>query len=116
MRKLNPEEVALVRHLVIGGEPPRAGASIDWESLAKSAGYHRLIPLVYEGLKRSPIDAPEPIRVRMEKAVHIELARTVVQLGHVDVLKSAARPARPTRPRPGNGNGPSRTRRNSSTS
>ena len=91
MRKLNADEVALIRHLVTGAEPPGPEASIDWDLIATSAGYHRLAPLMYAGLKQSPVDAPSPTLARLEKAVHVELARTVVRLNHLDGLEAAAK-------------------------
>lgn len=91
MRKLNADEVALIRHLVAGTAPPAPDASIDWNLLVTSAGYHRLAPLLHAGLKNSPVQAPVTTVERLEKAVHIELARTVVRLNHIDALEAAAK-------------------------
>jgi hypothetical protein len=90
VRRLSPSEIALVRHLVAGAEPPEEIASIDWDLLLRSAGYHRLVPLLHEGLKRSPLEAPSSVVARLEKGFHVELARAVVRLHHVEALEGAA--------------------------
>lgn len=90
MRKLSSAELALVRHLVTGAEPPPPGAAIDWDVVTTIGAYHRLGPLLYEGVKRSAIDAPRHAVARLEKARHLELARTVRRLNHLDGLEAAA--------------------------
>ncbi len=90
MRKLSRPELTLVRHLVTGSEPPERSAPIDWELVLTCAGYHRLGPLLREGLKRSPIEAPSFVATRLEKGFHVELARAVVRLHHVEALEAAS--------------------------
>ena len=90
MRKLSPEELTLVRHLVTGSDPPERGAPVDWELVLTCAGYHRLGPLLHEGLKRSPVEAPSFVAPRLEKGFHVELAKAVVRLHHVDALAAAS--------------------------
>jgi len=90
MRELSSAELGLVRHLVTGAEPPPAVAPIDWDVVTTVGAYHRLGPLLYEGVKRSKLDAPRHAVARLEKARHAELARTVRRLSHLDGLEAAA--------------------------
>jgi hypothetical protein len=90
VRKLSSEEIALIRHLVTGTEPPTRDAAIDWDLVTTSAGYHRLAPLLFAGLKQSPFEAKASALGRLEKAVHVALAKTVVRLNHIDALEAAA--------------------------
>ena len=90
MRKLSPSEVELVRHLVTGSEPPELDASIDWDLVITCAGYHRLVPLLHQGLKRTPLDVPTDVASRLEEAFHVELAKMVVRLHHVETLEALA--------------------------
>lgn len=88
MRKLSPAEITLIRHLVTGTAPPRPDDSIDWELVTTSAGYHRLGPLLFAGVQHSPVEAPFNALSRLEKAAHVELARTVIRLSHIDALEA----------------------------
>ncbi|GMR22034.1 MAG: hypothetical protein BMS9Abin37_0360 [Acidobacteriota bacterium] len=90
MRKLSLPELTLVRHLVTGSEPPEQGTPVDWELVLTCAGYHRLGPLLHEGLKRSPVEAPSFVATRLQKGFHVELAKAVVRLHHVDALAAAS--------------------------
>jgi len=90
LRQLSPTEVTLVRHLVTGSEPPAEDALIDWDLVLTSAGYHRLSPLLYEGLKRTPVAIPHVVATRLERAFHVELAKAVVRFHHVEMLEAIA--------------------------
>jgi hypothetical protein len=94
MRKLNPSEIELIRHLVTGFEPPDPAAPIDWDLLVRCAGYHRLVPLLHEGLKRTTFPVPTSVASRLENAFHIELAKSVIRLHPVEMLEARAERSR----------------------
>ena len=90
LRNLSRAELTLVRHLVTGSKPPERSAPINWELVVTCAGYHRLGPLLHEGLKQSPIEAPSFVVTRLEKSFHVELAKAVIRLHHVETLEAAS--------------------------
>ena len=90
MRKLTFCEIALLRHLVTGEDAPADTTSVDWEVVLESARSHGLAPLLHQGAKRSAVSIPERVRGRLERAFHLELARNVVRLHHVEEIDRLA--------------------------
>jgi len=90
LRALSPVEVQLVRHLVAGDAPP-VDEPVDWDLLLKTARNHRLGALLFEGLSRSSVTVPPRIRTKLERAFHLELAKSVVRQHYVEQMATAAR-------------------------
>ena len=90
MRKLTVFEIGLLRHLVTGEDTQMDTMSVDWEVVLASARSHRLDPLLHLGAKRSAVPVPERVRGRLERVFHMELARNVVRLHHVEELDRLA--------------------------
>ena len=90
MRKLTVSEIGLLRHLVTGEDTEIDTMSIDWEIVLESIRSHGLGPLLHHGAKRSAMPVPERVRNRLERAFHMELARNVVRLHHVEEIDRLA--------------------------
>ena len=90
MRKLTVSEIGLLRHIVTGEDTEIDTMSIDWEIVLESIRSHGLGPLLHHGAKRSAMPVPERVRNRLERAFHMELARNVVRLHHVEEIDRLA--------------------------